>query len=50
MGDRPADVRPRSNIYTVLVIVAFVLVTAATAYLAARSQQLFGTWNPLSGV
>jgi len=49
MGERPADVKPRSNVYTVLLIVATVLVVGATVYLAVRSQQLFGSWNPFSG-
>ena len=49
MGERPADVKPRNNIYTVLLIIATVLVAAATVYLAGRSQQLFGSWNPFVG-
>jgi hypothetical protein len=49
MGERPVEAKPRNNIYTVLLIVATVLVAAATVYLAVRSQQLFGSWNPFVG-
>ncbi len=48
MSDRPAG-SPDNNIYTVLLIVASVFVVSATVYLAVRSQQLFGSWNPFSG-
>jgi hypothetical protein len=46
MSDSPADQKPENNVYTILVIVATVLVAGATIYLAIRSQQLFGSWNP----
>lgn len=49
MSERPAESQPENDIYTVLVILATILVAAATVYLAVRSQQLFGTWNPFSG-
>ena len=49
MSDKPADRKPENNVYTILVIVATVLVAGATIYLAIRSQQLFGSWNPFSG-
>ncbi len=49
MSERPAGSQPENNVYTVLLIVATVLVVAATVFLAARSQQLFGSWNPFSG-
>ncbi len=50
MSDRPAADQPDHNIYTVLVILATVLVAGATIFLVIRSQQLFGSWNPFSGV
>ena len=49
MSERPSGPKPENNLYTVLVILATVLVAGATVYLAVRSQQLFGTWNPFSG-
>jgi len=50
MSERPADAgKPESNVYTVLLIVATILVAAATVFLVVRSQQLFGSWNPFSG-
>lgn len=49
MSDGPAGVRPDSDIYTVLLIIATILVAAATIFLVVRSQQLFDSWNPFSG-
>jgi hypothetical protein len=49
MSERPAGGQPDNNIYTVLVILAAVLVAGATIFLVMRSQQLFGSWNPFSG-
>ena len=49
MSDRPAADQPEDNVYTVLVILATVLVAGATIFLVVRSQQLFGSWNPFSG-
>ena len=48
MSDRPAGSQPENNIYTVLAMMALVVVAAGTIFLAVRSQQLFGTWNPFS--
>lgn len=48
MSDTPGDVKAEHNVYTVLLILATVLVAGATIYLAVRSQQLFGDWNPFS--
>ncbi len=50
MSERPAGNQPEHNIYTVLLIVATAFVAASTAYLAVSSQQLFGSFNPFSGV
>ena len=47
MGERPAGAKPENNVYTILVMIAALLVVGATVYLAVRSQQLFGTWNPM---
>ena len=49
MSERPSSAPP-SNMYTVLLIVATAMVAGATIYLAMRSQHLFGSWNPFSGV
>ena len=46
MSDRPGS-KPSSDIYTILLILATVLVGGATLFLAMRSIALFGTWNPL---
>lgn len=48
MSDRPAGATPESNVYTVLLVVATLLVAAATVFLAVQSQTLFGSWNPFS--
>jgi hypothetical protein len=49
MSEGPAASRPGNDVYTVLLILATVLVAGATIFLAIRSQQLFGSWNPFSG-
>ncbi len=49
MSEGPAPGKAPNDVYTVLVILATVLVAGATFYLAIRSQQLFGSWNPFSG-
>jgi hypothetical protein len=49
MGERPAGAQPENNVYTILLMIASLLVVGATVYLAVRSQQLFGSWNPFSG-
>lgn len=46
MSDRPAGVKAENNVYTVLLIVATILVTGATVFLAIQSQALFGDWSP----
>ena len=46
MGERPAGAQPENNVYTILLMIASLLVVGATVYLAVRCQQLFGTWNP----
>ncbi len=46
MAERPAGAQPEHNVYTVLLMIASLLVVGATVYLAVRSQQLFGAWNP----
>lgn len=49
MSDRPAGTKPDNDIYTVLLIVATILVFAATIFMGVRSDELFGTWNPFTG-
>lgn len=48
MSETPAGGKPENNVYTVLAIIATVLVAAATVYLGIRGQELFGSWNPFS--
>lgn len=48
MSDRPAA-SPENDVYTVLLMFATILVAGATIFLAIRSQDLFGTWNPFTG-
>jgi len=50
VSEGPAGVQPESDIYTVLLIIATLIVVASTVYLAVCSQSLFGTWNPFSAV
>lgn len=50
MSEGPAFNQAANNIYTVLVILATFFVAASTVFLAVRSQQLFGSWNPFSPV
>lgn len=48
MSDRPGG--PAENdVYTVLLVLATVLVAGATVFLAIQSQKLYGTWNPFTG-
>lgn len=49
MSEGPAPSKAPNDVYTVLLILATVLVAGATLYLAIRSQQLFGSWSPFSG-
>jgi len=49
MSDGPVEGKPENDVYTILLILATVLVAGATIYLVIRSQQLFGSWNPFSG-
>lgn len=46
MSEDPAGGSPENGVYTVLAILATAMLGAATIYLAVRSQQLFGAWNP----
>ncbi len=46
MGERPAGAQPENNVYTILLMVASLLLVGSTVYLGVRSQQFFGTWNP----
>lgn len=46
MSEGPAGAKPENNVYTILLILATVLVAGATVYLLIRSQQLFGDWYP----
>ena len=50
MSEHPVTGEPEDNVYTGLLIIATLLVAAATIFLAVRSQQLFGSWNPFGGV
>lgn len=48
MGDGSTG-QPENDVYTILVILATVVVGAATVFLAMQSQRLFGSWNPFTG-
>lgn len=50
MSERPAGAKPENDIYTVLLIVATVMTLAATVFMGMRSDELFGSWNPFTGV
>jgi cell division protein FtsL len=49
MSDVPKGAAPENNIYTILLMLATVMVATATVYLAVRSRQLFDTWSPFGG-
>jgi len=49
MSEGPAGGRPEHDVYTVLLMLATLVVAAATVFLGVRSAQLFGSWNPFSG-
>ena len=49
MSGALAGGKPENDVYTILLILATVLVAGATIYLAIRGQQLFGSWSPFSG-
>lgn len=49
MSEGP-QIQPQSDIYTVLVVIAAIIVAAATVFLCVRSNQLFGLWHPFGGV
>jgi len=42
----PSDVRPESDIYTILVIVATIFLVIGTLFVSVRAQELFGNWIP----
>ena len=46
MSEQPTD-KPSSDVYTILLGLATLLVGASTLFLAVRSAALFGSWNPL---
>ena len=49
MSEGPVST-PESDIYTIMLIVATIVIATGTIYLGARMQFLFGTWNPFTGV
>jgi hypothetical protein len=49
MSEGPIGAQPENDVYTVFLILATVVVAAATVFLAVRCHQLFGSWNPFSG-
>ncbi|HEY3243591.1 MAG TPA: hypothetical protein VGM03_09590 [Phycisphaerae bacterium] len=44
---RPAATRPESDIYSALIVIATIVVAAATIFMWWRSHELFGSWLPL---
>ncbi len=49
MAEGPGVGRADSNVYTILLIIATVVMIGATVYVGIRHQQLFGTLNPFTG-
>jgi hypothetical protein len=47
MSERPIG-QPEDNVYTILLMIASVIVLVGTIYLVARHQHFFGTWNPFT--
>lgn len=47
MSERPIG-QPEDNVYTILLMIASVIVAVATIYLVVRGQHLFGSWNPFT--
>ena len=50
MSDGPSGNYAENDIYTALLIIASGLLVLGTIVVATYSQQLFGSWNPFSGV
>ena len=48
-GPRSSRPAAENDIYTALVVVAFLFVLVATIYVAARAQSLFGSLVPPGG-
>ncbi len=48
MSDGPRNYAD-DDVTTVLLIVATAMVIGATVFIAVKSQELFGSWNPFSG-
>jgi len=49
MSERPDVDRPPSDVYTILLILSTILLAGSTIFLAMRSNQLFGSFNPFEG-
>ncbi len=49
MSDRPDTQRPASDVYTILLMLSTLLLAGSTIFLAIRSHQLFGAFNPFGG-
>ena len=41
-----SDLRPESDIYTMLLIVATIFLVIGTVFVSVRAQDLFGNWMP----
>lgn len=41
-----SDVKPESDVYTALVVVATLFLIAGVAFVSVRAQALFGSWMP----
>ncbi len=48
MSEGSVEASPENNIYTLLLLIATVYVGTGTVFLAVKSQELFGSWNPFS--
>ncbi len=47
MSEGPVPSKAESDVFTVLLAVATVLVVVATVYTSVRANELFGIWLPL---
>lgn len=46
MANGDSNLKPESDVYTVLIVVGTLFLIAATVFTAMRTQQLFGNWIP----
>ncbi len=49
MSERPGATSPESDVCTVLLIAATLIVATSTIFLCIKSNVLFGAWHPFGG-